>query len=290
VATERSQKAKALADKAKEFVMLARTKYFDPKKDQVRGWVMSEKLDGVRARWHEGKLVSRNGNVFRGVPPEILMDLQNELGDVPYDGEIWAGRQMKLQTLVGLVKNGKTTVQDWRDLNLHYHVFDCVRPGTWSARVEGTPEHLSYTEWAHWHSHVHIQDSRDLNEEVEQIWARGGEGLILRNPEAHYKLGRSNDLLKVKCYEDREAIVTGHIPGEGKHTGRLGALLCEFLPNEDVNDMAATQTPFKVGTGLTDAERANPPSITSMVTVRFMGLTEDGLPREPRFVAFRDYE
>jgi len=47
---------------------------------------------------------------------------------------------------------------------------------------------------------------------------------------------------------------------------------------------------FKLGTGLSDEQRDNPPAVGSMVTFSFFELTDGGLPRFPSFVGVRDYE
>ncbi len=71
--------------------------------------------------------------------------------------------------------------------------------------------------------------------------------------------------------------MVGHLPGKGKHAGRLGALLVEM----------PTGQRFRLGAGLSDADRANPPPIGSWVTYRFRGTHEGGLPRFASFVRVR---
>ena len=79
---------------------------------------------------------------------------------------------------------------------------------------------------------------------------------------------------------DDEATVIGHQDGEGKHEGRLGALVCQLKDG----------TTFRAGSGFTDAERETPPAIGAIVTVRYFELTPDGVPRFPTFLAIRNYE
>ena len=67
------------------------------------------------------------------------------------------------------------------------------------------------------------------------------------------------------------------MPGKGRHSGRLGALLVETPEGKR----------FKLGTGLTDAERDNPPAVGSWVTYRFNGMNASGLPRFARFMRVR---
>ncbi|MCX9565389.1 DNA ligase, partial [Vibrio cholerae] len=44
---------------------------------------------------------------------------------------------------------------------------------------------------------------------------------------------------------------------------------------------------FYIGSGFSDAERADPPEIGSLITYRYNGLTTDGKPRFARFVRVR---
>jgi DNA ligase-1 len=97
---------------------------------------------------------------------------------------------------------------------------------------------------------------------------------MLHKADSIYRGQRSDDLLKVKSSEDAEARVLAHMPGQGKHAGKLGALWVETP--EGVR--------FKLGTGFTDAERRNPPAIGSWVTYRFRG-THAG-SGAPRFASY----
>src|SRR5262249_37599780 len=72
--------------------------------------------------------------------------------------------------------------------------------------------------------------------------------------------------------------VVGHQPGEGRHKGRLGALVVERPGG----------TRFSVGTGFSDAEREDPPPVGSVITYRYQELTNAGVPRFPSFVGLRD--
>jgi DNA ligase-1 len=79
-------------------------------------------------------------------------------------------------------------------------------------------------------------------------------------------------------YLDREATVVAHLPGKGRHLGRLGALLVED----------ADHRRFRIGTGFSDAQRENPPPVGSVVTYRYRGLTATGLPRFASFMRVRE--
>ena len=116
-----------------------------------------------------------------------------------------------------------------------------------------------------------------LKAELARVESLGGEGLMLRQPGSQYEAGRSTTLLKVKTFHDAEGRVVEHLPGKGRHAGRLGAVVVE-LPNG---------LTFSVGTGFSDAQRQNPPPVGSMITYRYQELTDRGVPRFPSFVRVR---
>ncbi|HYN77586.1 MAG TPA: DNA ligase, partial [Lamprocystis sp. (in: g-proteobacteria)] len=113
---------------------------------------------------------------------------------------------------------------------------------------------------------------------LDAVVRAGGEGLMLHRDASLYQGVRSADLLKVKPYEDAEARVIGHIPGQGKFVGMLGAL--ELADGDGRR--------FRIGTGFSDAQRRDPPPLGSQVTYQFHGRTADGLPRFASFLRVRE--
>jgi ATP-dependent DNA ligase len=105
------------------------------------------------------------------------------------------------------------------------------------------------------------------------VVAAGGEGLMLHGGDAPYSAGRSDDLLKLKRFNDAEARVVAHNPGKGRLQGMLDSLTVETPDG----------TRFRVGTGFTDAQRRHPPPIGSTITYRYQGVTRNGKPRFPVF-------
>jgi DNA ligase-1 len=116
-----------------------------------------------------------------------------------------------------------------------------------------------------------------LQARLRTVHARGAEGLMLHDGQALHAAGRSAALIKFKPLDDAEAVVVGHVPGKGKHAGRMGALV--------VRDTAGRT--FRIGTGFTDAQREAPPAPGSIVSYAHQGFTAKGLPRFTRFVRVR---
>ncbi len=109
---------------------------------------------------------------------------------------------------------------------------------------------------------------------MDKVTGAGGEGVMLRNPNSKYETKRSDQLLKVKKFEDAEAVVIGHEPGTGRLTGLMGAIRVR----------EANGTEFKIGSGFNDAQRAKPIKIGKTVTFKFMGRSKIGCPRFPIFM------
>jgi DNA ligase-1 len=236
------------------------------------GWWVSEKLDGVRAYWDGSRFLSRLGNLYHA-PDWFTAGLPTH----PLDGELWAGRG-KFQEAVGVAKR-QDKPQTWD--TLRFVVFDAPHLDT------PFEERLAFLVAAHpaWANpyttlleQVSCENLATMRTELARVEAAGGEGLMLRQPGSKYVAGRSATLLKVKSFRDGEAVVIATEPGKGKHKGRTGSLLCE-LPGG---------VRFNVGTGLTDAERANPPAVGTIITFRYQELSADGVPRFPTYVGVRE--
>lgn len=237
----------------------------------LTGWWISEKLDGVRAYWDGSRFISRLGNEFFA-PPWFTAALPK----TPLDGELWGGRKL-FQRTVGIVKRQDQSPL-WKELK--YVVFDAPsHGGVFEERVafiEETARTLKF-EFFQACEHIACRGTDHLKQELARIEGLGGEGLMLRQPRSRYEAGRSNTLLKVKSFHDTEGRVLGHVPGQGKHKGRLGALLVE-LPDG---------TQFNVGTGFSDAEREKPPAVGAIITFRYQELSNAGVPRFPSYVGER---
>jgi DNA ligase-1 len=115
-------------------------------------------------------------------------------------------------------------------------------------------------------THKHVLEAE------EQVLAEGYEGLILRDPSARYKYGRSTrleqGLLRLKRFEDGEALIVGFEPlytNENaarrnalglteRSTRKAGKRRRELLGKFVVRDLK-TNVEFRVGYGFTDEQR-----------------------------------
>ena len=234
----------------------------------VAGYLASEKLDGVRARWDGRALWTRAGHRIH-VPPWFTRGWPA----VAMDGELWLGRG-QFDASSGLVRAGDFADPDWRALR--FMAFDlpgdpagfAQRSRRLAALLRAPPPTLARVR------QLHFASRTSLDAHLRAVVAAGGEGLMLQHALAPYRGGRSESLLKLKLARDAEARVIGYKPGKGKYEGMVGALLVE--------DERGRR--FALGSGLRDVDRAAPPPIGSRVTFRHDGLTARGTPRFPRYL------
>lgn len=239
--------------------------------DVSQYWV-SEKLDGVRGRWTGKHLLTRDGNTINA-PAWFTAGWPA----VPMDGELWIARG-RFDEVSGIVRTREPDDDQWR--RVRFMVFDLpAHGGPFDERVlrMRALAKAAGVSWLQAVEQFRVTDAEALDAGLAEVVAAGGEGLMLHRGAARYHAGRSEDLLKYKPYDDAEARVVGHTPGEGKYTGMLGALIVE----------RADGLRFRIGSGFSDAERADPPPVGTWITYRYNGLTPNGVPRFARFLRVR---
>jgi DNA ligase-1 len=243
----------------------------EPGGDPV-GWLVSEKLDGVRALWDGARLRFRSGRLI-AAPAWFLAALP----PAPLDGELWAGRG-RFDAASAAVRREQPQDSEWRALR--YEVFD--QPGTagpfaerahrLAALLQGAASFVAAV------PQQTLPDAAALQRRLDAVLRAGGEGLMLHRADALWRPGRQPTLRKLKAVHDAEALVLAHESGQGRHAGRLGALRVK-LPDGRV---------LRIGTGFSDAQRDTPPPVGSVVTYSYRGFTASGLPRFASFLRVQD--
>lgn len=226
-------------------------------------WV-SEKMDGTRGYWDGKRLWTRGGE-------EVFAPAWFTAGwpAQPMDGELWAGRG-QFQKSVSIVRQQKPDDTAWR--GMRFMVFDLPgQPGTFTERLAVLNGLLSQSDstWARPVAQSKVDSLAELMELMHTTVRNGGEGLMLHRGASRYQAGRNDDLLKVKPFEDADARVVGYVGGRGKYAGLTGALEVESPEGQR----------FRIGSGLSDALRKDPPAIGRWVNYRYRGRTDSGLPR-----------
>lgn len=239
---------------------------------EVSRYLVSEKLDGVRAIWDGKSLRFRSGNEVHA--PRWFID---GLPGLPLDGELWLGRG-SFEKLSGIVRREVPDDAEWRQVR--YMIFELPdAPGSFRERAgrirqiveqAGVPWLLAIEQYA-------VADRDALKKRFKEVIAAGGEGLMLHLADAPYETGRSDVLLKMKPWLDAEAVVIGHLPGKGRNAGRLGALRVRTPEGRE----------FSLGTGFSDAQRQNPPSVGATITYHYNDLSKNGRPKFASFLRVR---
>ncbi len=234
-------------------------------------WV-SEKLDGVRARWDGQQFISRQGNIFHS-PEWFTTDFPTQA----LDGELWIKRN-SFEQVVSTVRTHTPKDTAWQ--KIRYMVFDLPEStAIFSDRLKTLKSIISNVDSPYLKliTQFRVGSHSSLMNKLQEVTQAGGEGLMLHHGDSLYFGGRSDALLKLKRFQDAEADVIGHLPGKGKFTGMLGALLVRTADGKHL----------RVGTGFSNTERKNPPPVGASITYKYYGKTRNGVPKFASFLRVR---
>lgn len=353
---------------AREFLMLAHV--YESVKHKISSWMLSTKMDGMRAFWDAG--ISR-GMLVSDVPwantakdaryisqprstglwsrygksiqaPDYWIDT---LPRIPLDGELWMGNG-KFQQVMATVKD-LVPGPEWTDIK--YKVFDApsylqiFSNGEIKLKKRFEKKLFGIMEWiqkrpfhdgflnqmrpftetqvklhqflptprAELHKQIRLPYSENaakqfLEDYVNQVIADGGEGVMLRNPSSLWAPTRSWSLLKYKPYLDDEGEVVGFTFGRetdlgSKLLGKVGALIVEWrgkrfklsgftdeerelrtrLPEEALRILAGMEASW---------ESSQPVHFPKgcKISFKYRELTDEGIPKEARYLRKRDDE
>lgn len=206
---------------------------------------LSQKMNGNRASFYQGKLISRQGKEFSGMQ-HIISDLEQLGTGWFYDGElirknidnISDGENFRIGT--GII-NSDAAVKD----EIKFVIFDYfpesevmhkessakykVRRNLLNALINVIVEkNLKNVEIVTmvYEGTDQSQIMKWLDYAVEQGW----EGLML-NKDATYKCKRTTDLIKIKRFYSMDLPVINVLEGDGRLKGTLGALVVKYKDN-----------------------------------------------------------
>lgn len=272
--------------------MLAKV-FEDRKKDIVYPGYLQPKLDGVRciARLDAKgnvELISRNGKPYNC--PHIIKDLE-KLGVLKdgtvLDGELYV-HGTGFQTITSWVKKLRPETA-----KIEYHIYDMPESNgidvfTWAERYIELGYLVDLIEKKKITS-LKIVETIQVKNEIEvykhqsAFMEQGYEGAIFRNSAGQYQYGyRSNDLLKVKTFNDAEFEIVGFTEGIGKDKGTV-IWICKTRKGDVFNVRPAgtyedRQHHFTKGNDY----------VGQQLTVKYFGLSDDGIPRFPVGLGFKE--
>jgi bifunctional non-homologous end joining protein LigD len=237
--------------------MLARSGELPPDEE---AWAFEVKWDGIRALLFcdhgHIELVGRNGSDFTSRYPEVR-ELARALGArrLILDGEIVAfdeaGRPSfeRLQSRMHLASDSAVK-RRMRDIPATYVAFDLLYLDgrtTMALTYEQRREVLEALalEGSAWRVPAyHPGDGSSLLAATKEL---GIEGIVAKRLSSRYEPGRrSSGWVKVKNICEQDVVIGGWAPGEGRRSGRVGALVTGVY--QDGRLVYAG----KVGTGFTD--------------------------------------
>lgn len=262
----------------------------------------SPKLDGVRAVVRDGIVYSRSN---KPIPNKFVQERLKSFES--FDGELIVGgptsKSVYRDTVSHVMSHDKT------DFDLRFYVFDhTARPAHPYTQRRKTFGDLSCFPLLVDHEQYQILDFDSLLAFEQRNLDLGYEGLILRDPNAPYKMGRStvNEgyLLKLKRFMDAEAVVIGfeermHNANEAV-TNELGRTARSShkenkIPMDTLGalNVRLGDIEFSIGTGFTDDERAaiwsaRDTYLGRLVKFKYFAVGMKDAPRFPVFLGWRD--
>jgi DNA polymerase/3'-5' exonuclease PolX len=281
----------------------------DPECLPPLGWLASEKYDGYRARWmgknqekDEKIFLSRAKNIFNA---HELFKLA--MPDENLDGELWVGRE-NFQ-MMGVVRKKIPILEEWKHVQyIVYDLPDMKKPFSerikalrkivrenkerWDKLVSTLPKEFQIECPLKMAKQTLIESEEQMKKLYKGILDKGGEGIMIKDPDSFYEDKRSNKMLKVKPDFEEEALIVDFKLGKGKNKGILGSFICAPLTNMDTYHLRDKDPNHEFSiSGMDDSvrndyEETHP--IGTVVSIIHSGKTDGGKPRFARYVRKRD--
>lgn len=266
--------------------------------------VMEEKFDGGRyivyIKGDDIRVLSRRLIDKTNQVPQMVDEFREATQELPYlrkgtifDGEIVA--DTSFSNTISLV-NSLPSRGMMNTIPYHYWIFDILAAsGVW---VTGDQfrDRRRLLEDVFFSGKMGLYETRHLGltpqeavgqEGLDAIWARGGEGVIVKDLRATYRPGKRppRAWMKVKAVQTAEGVIMGFTQGEGKFSDTIGAAIIGQVRGGRLQ-------PVTKISGFTDEVRyrlgANQAKYSGrVVEFKYQLRTVDSY-RHPRFLRFRD--
>jgi len=233
----------------------------------ISGWVMSEKLDGIRAYWDGKHLISRGGKIIHA-PSWFTKNYPA----FEIDGELWTKRG-DFSHISSIVRDNVPS-KEWHQITHNIFEVPNAKGNLFERLAKVKPYESRIIKII---PQIPVKSKKNMQRFLKSIEAKDGEGVVVRDPNAPYINKRTSKALKVKSFYDTECKVIGYKKGKGKFENHMGALKCKLDSGKI----------FKLGGGFSNKERENPPKIGSVVTFKYKEFTKNGMPRFPIFLRVR---
>lgn len=224
---------------------------------------LTQKLNGVRATYYKGRLISRSGvpyeglgHILRCIDENIIEPLG--LFDIVLDGELTLfncgemSDNEAFRTATGVINSDKANKRE-----IGFTLFDALCD---SVHFDGEISSYTYSKRRELLDSIaenlsrdmpvrvlpvlyHGKDQKMIESLLEKMVAEDKEGLML-NLDVPYRRARHSGILKVKRFYTMDLPIIRCEEGDGRLKGTLGSLVVSFKDNE-----------VRVGSGFTDIQR-----------------------------------
>ncbi len=188
------------------------------------------KLDGVRGRYYNGKLYSRQRKLLVGLEhiEQFLDELCEREGiEKDFDGELTVPGDI-FDSASGLIRNNKPVPE------AVFNIFDMpgdprakkLRLAHLSNIFDGIYSPVRMIE------HVVIMNRVQLDFTYDEYLSNGHEGIVIYDPdtlyEEHSPTRRTNSWMRIVPLKTADCIVIGFYEGKGKLVGSLGGIIVDY--------------------------------------------------------------
>ncbi len=249
-------------------VELVKPKVYKGSEDII-GWYMSEKLDGIRGYWDGKTLRTRKGNLL--YPPKWFI---KDFPPFELDGELWTKRD-NFENIQSIVMD-KTPSKNWNQIT--YNIFEVPNAkGGFTIRLTKLKSYLykNPNKYIKVIQQIPCKSSNHLHKFLDKIISLKGEGVIIKDSTLSYHTGRSPHILKVKKAQDMEGRVIA--VNYSKKTNVMKNITLKLQNN----------VIFNLGGGFSNIQRKNPPYIGDTVTFKYYGFTKNDKPKFASFLHVR---
>jgi DNA ligase-1 len=244
-------------------------------------WYASEKYDGFRMEYFqdENKFYSKNHNEF-DLPASFYREMKT-LGlpkGTVLDGELWLDHYGAFNDIANAIAvSSDDLVYKVIDVTSVKGEFETSRLPALKRLISRKGNKIRRV------SHHAVTSMEQVNRMLEEVLARGGEGLCLRPPHQIYEYNiRCHEFMKLKKFETTEAVVVSHNITDAADKDAdldpdyVSSLSCYLIEDE-------RKAEFKM-----NWRGTNPPDVGEIIVVKFSQYTANGLPKFPVYVGIRD--
>lgn len=225
-----------------------------PLADGEHFW-LTQKLNGVRATYYDGRLIARSGAVYSGVEHITSALRWADDNDVVLDGELTLRDKGTLSDNEAFrVSTGILNSKSVDKTQICYTIFDAIPRKDFESSSPRTPYsvrrnllQMFATDKPEYVSVLPVlyegTDQSKIAELLDKMVREDKEGLIV-NTDVPYRRTRHRGILKVKRFYTMDLPIIRCEEGSGRLSGALGAFVLDYKGNE-----------VSVGSGFTDEQR-----------------------------------